>query len=376
MLKSSLSLGRIAGIGIGVHYTWLLIFILIIWSLAQGLFPQAYPGWETGVYWATGVVAALLLFISVVLHELAHSLVAQTRGLPVRSITLFIFGGVSNIEKEPEKPRVEFAIAIVGPLTSLVLAGIFWGLVQVLTNQQSPFAAILSYLALINALLAVFNLMPAFPLDGGRVFRSIVWGITGSLTRATNIATTVGRFFGWALIALGMSQLFFGNLLGGLWIALIGWFISGAAGASRRDVTMREHLSGVRVLDVMNPSTETISAETSVQELVQAVFRGHHRRAVPVTQGGKLVGIVTVTDVRELPQEKWADTVVKEIMTHPPLYDVSPEDDLSSTMALIAQRDVNQVLVLSRGQLVGMISRADIITHLQFSQELDINKPR
>ncbi|MFW6151149.1 MAG: site-2 protease family protein, partial [Chloroflexota bacterium] len=196
-MKSSIRLGRIAGIEIGIHYTWIFIFILVSWSLAQGFFPQYYPGWDQVTYWLTGVIAALLLFVSVLLHELAHSLVAQARGMKVQSITLFIFGGVSNIEEEAEQPRIEFAMAIVGPVTSLALAGMFWALLQTAGDRQSPLAATLGYLALINVILGVFNLLPAFPLDGGRVLRSILWGRTGSLSRATNTAATVGRLFGW-----------------------------------------------------------------------------------------------------------------------------------------------------------------------------------
>lgn len=374
-MKGSLRLGRIAGIEIGIHYTWLLAFILITWSLAQGFFPQAYPGWGPGTYWITGILAALLLFVSVLLHELAHSLVAQARGLPVRSITLFIFGGVSNLEEEAKKPAIEFTMTIVGPLTSLALAVIFWGLSQLIDTPSSPAAAMLNYLWQINALLAAFNLLPGFPLDGGRVLRSILWGTTGNLVRATNIAATVGRFFGWALIAFGVFQLLQGNFLGGLWIAFIGWFLSSAADASRRDVTLREHLSGVPVREVMDPGTETVSPETSVEEVVRGAFLQGHRRAVPVGRDDRLVGIVTLTDVKELPQPKWAQTSVEEIMTRQPLYRVTPDDDLNSAMRLIAQHDINQVLVLREGRLVGLLNRADIIRHLQLSQELGI-KPK
>ena len=374
-MKGSLRLGRIAGIEIGIHYTWLLAFILITWSLAQGFFPQAYPGWGPGTYWITGILAALILFVSVLLHELAHSLVAQARGLPVRSITLFIFGGVSTLEEEAKKPAIEFTMTIVGPLTSLALAVIFWGLSQLIDAPSSPAAAMLNYLWQINALLAAFNLLPGFPLDGGRVLRSILWGTTGDLVRATNIAATVGRFFGWALIAFGVFQLLQGNFLGGLWIAFIGWFLSSAADVSRRDITLREHLSGVPVSEVMDPSTETISPETSVEEVVRGAFLQGHRRAVPVGRDDRLVGIVTLTDVKELPQLKWTQTSVEEIMTRQPLYRVTPDDDLNSAMRLIAQHDINQVLVLREGRLVGLLNRADIIRHLQLSQELGI-KPK
>lgn len=371
-MKSSLRLGRIAGIEIGIHFSWLLAFILIAWSLAQGFFPQNYPGWDLATYWITGVLAALFLFVSVLVHELAHSLVAIARGLPVRGITLFIFGGVSRIEGEPEKPKVEFTIAVMGPLASLALAGIFWGVHQVVGEQDSPLAAMLFYLAFINALLAGFNLLPAFPLDGGRVLRSILWSTTGSLTKATNIAATVGRFFGWGLIGFGVFQLLSGNFLGGIWIAFIGWFLSSAADASRREITIRGQLTGVPVKAVMDQSPELVSPQTSVEEVVQGVFLQRRRRAAAVYQDDRLVGIITITDVKGLPQQKWAQTPVREIMTREPLYSVGVDDDLNLALKLLVKHDLNQLLVLKEGQLVGFLNRADIIRYLQLSQELGV----
>jgi len=369
-MKSSFRLGRIAGIEIGFHYSWLLAFILIAWSLAQGFFPQYYPGWELATYWVTGILAALFLFVSVLVHELAHSFVAIAKGLPVRSITLFIFGGVSSIEGEPESPKVEFVMSAVGPLASLVLAGLFWGVHQLVGEQDSPLAATLGYLALINALLAGFNLLPGFPLDGGRMLRSILWSTTGSLTRATNIAAMVGRFLGWALIGFGVFQLFAGNFLGGVWIAFIGWFLSSAADASRREITLREHLVGVRVKDVMEQSLEIISPQTSVAEVVRDIFLQRRRRAATVYQDDQLVGIVSIADVKGQPQQKWAQTPVAEIMTRQPLYSVGMDDGLNSTLRLLVQHDLNQLPVLEEGRLVGFINRADIIRYLQLSQEL------
>ena len=369
-MKSSLRLGRIAGIEIGIHYTWLFAFILIAWSLAQGFFPQYYPGWDLATYWVTGALAALFLFVSVLIHELAHSFVARARGLPVRSITLFIFGGVSNIEREPENPKVEFAMSVVGPLASLVLAGIFWGLRQAVGEQDSPLAAMLSYLALVNALLAGFNMIPGFPLDGGRVLRSIIWGTTGNLTKATNIAAMVGRFFGWGLIGFGVFQLLSGNFLGGLWIAFIGWFLSSAADASRREVTLRERLTGVPVRNVMDQSPEIISPGTPIEEVVRDIFLQRRRRAAAVYQDDQLVGIVTISDVKRQPQQKWSQTPVREIMTREPFYSVSMDDDLNLALRLLAQHDLNQLLVLNQGQLVGFLHRADVIRYLQLSQEL------
>jgi Zn-dependent protease/CBS domain-containing protein len=385
-MKGSLRLGRIAGIEIRIHYTWLLAFVLIAWSLALGFFRQASPGYTLGTYWIAGIVAALLLFLSVLLHELAHSLVAQARGIPVRSITLFIFGGVSNLEEEAERPAVEFAMAIVGPLTSLVLAFIFWvvfkgmqpdGLAGLFNfrdlSLRNIVAASLYYLALINALLAAFNILPGFPLDGGRVLRSILWGTMNDMVRATNIAATVGRLFGWAFIAFGVYWILFTrDFLGGLWIAFIGWFLSNAADVSRREITLKEHLTGARVKDVMCLGQESISPKTTVADLVYGIFQQRFRRAMPVCQDNRPVGIVTIADLKGLPQEKWAQTPVEQIMTREPLYSVTPEDDLNAAMKLITQHDLNQVLVLSQGQCVGLLSRADIIGYLQLSQELRI----
>lgn len=373
-MKSSIRLFRIAGIDIGIHYSWILIFVLIAWSLAQGFFPRSYPGWDIITYWITGVIASLLLFLSVLLHELAHSLVAKSRGLPVSSITLFIFGGVSNLQEEPSKASVEFFMAIVGPVTSLILAGICWGLLHTLTIQDSPVGATLYYLALINAILAAFNLIPGFPLDGGRVLRSILWGSMKDLRRATNIAATAGRFFGWALIAFGLFSLLRGNFLEGLWIAFIGWFLSNAAESSRLQQTLREHLIGVKVKDVMNVDPEIVDPQTSVDNVVRNIFYQGRARAAPVARNNELIGIITITDVKKLPHDKWVETPVEHIMSRMPLYSTTLDDDLNSVMNLMASHDVNQLPVVQNKKIVGLISRSDIIRHLHISQELGINR--
>ncbi len=373
-MKHSLRLMRIAGIDIGLHYSWIFIFILITASLAAGLFPQMYPEWEQATYWITGILAALLLFVSVLIHELAHSLVAKARGMSVTGITLFLLGGVSNLEEEPEEPKVEFSMAIVGPLASLILAGVFWGLLQLVEDRQSPLAATIGYLALINGVLAVFNLLPGYPLDGGRVLRSILWSRTGSLIRATNIAATVGQVLGWALIAFGLLQVLAGNL-GGLWLALIGWFLSSSAEASRQQLTMREQLRGVRVTEAVRTRPESIGPDTNIAELVNEVFRREQRRAVPVCSDDRVLGIVTITDVREVPQEKWSQTPVREIMTREPLYSVSSKDDLNTAMTLITKHDINQVLVVDNNRCTGVVNRADILNYLQLSHELSFRRP-
>jgi len=370
-MRGSLKIAKIAGIDIGIHFTWILAFFIIGWSLSQGYFPQLYKSWTTAAYWTAGFLSAILLFISVLLHEMAHSLVAQARGLPVSSITLFIFGGVSNLSKEPEKPGHEFVMAIVGPLTSLALAGIFWLLSLLPLGQETYLTAIVEWLALINLSLAIFNLLPGFPLDGGRVLRSIIWKTTGNLVRATDIAAIIGRIFGWGFIAFGVFWYFrTWDFLGAIWIAIIGFFLTNAAETSRQDVTIREHLAGVKVEQVMEMNTETISPHMSVAELVRDMFLLKRRRAVPVAEGDRIIGMVSISDVRALPQDAWATTSVERIMTREPLHAVKPDDDLNTAMQAIAQYDLNQVPVLNQGKLVGILTRANVINFLQLKREL------
>jgi Zn-dependent protease/CBS domain-containing protein len=351
-------------------------------------FPQQHPGWSTLTYWITGVIIALMLFVSVLLHELAHSLVAKSRGMKVGSITLFLFGGVSNLEDEPEKPKTEFFMAIVGPLTSLVLGGIFWGLAVIISGVpvsilglisgpalDTPLLSIIGYLGWINIALAIFNMIPGFPLDGGRVLRSIIWSSTRSLKKATNIAGAIGRIFGWLFIIYGIFSIFYtGDWFGGIWIAIIGWFLSNAADASRREVTLKEHLSGIKVKDVMNTQPGSIDPETTVEQVVANIFQKLHGRAVPVCRDDRLQGIVTIDDVKKVPRERWAQTRAELIMTRQPLYTVSPEDGLNEAFKMIAQHAINQVLVTQDGKCIGMLSRADIIAHLQLSNDLGITK--
>jgi Zn-dependent protease/CBS domain-containing protein len=371
-MKATFKLFRIAGITIGIHYTWIFAFIFFSWTLAQVYFPVNYPGWSTAVYWITGAIGALLIFVSVLLHELAHSLVAKARGIPVHSITLFLLGGASNLEEEPQKPAAEFAMAIVGPVTSLALGAICWGLTYLPADETTPLAAILGYLAIINLYLGVFNLLPGFPLDGGRVLRSIIWGSTGSLTKATDIAGRVGQFFGWAFIALGLFLMISINFINGLWIAFIGWFLNSSADASRKEIALRERLGHIKVRELMNPNMVTISPEANVQEMVSNIFRKLHGRAVPVCRDGKLIGIATITDVKKVPQDKWEATPVKQIMTVEPLYTVSPEDNLKTVLTLIAKNDVNQVLISDQGKCGGLLSRADVIRLIQVNSELGL----
>jgi Zn-dependent protease/CBS domain-containing protein len=391
-MRGSFRLGRISGIEIMIHYSWIIIFILVATTLAMGVFPQAAQT-SQAMAWLAGIIAAMLLFVSVLIHELAHSLVAQARGMRVRSITLFILGGVSNIEEEAKKPGIEFSMAIVGPLSSIILAGVFWVFFAVAQGTGSTIgfpapqyrslgAAMLHYLAYVNLILGAFNLLPGFPLDGGRVLRSVVWASTGNLVRATNIAATVGRLFGWGLMAIGVLNilgrriLIFPPGLGGIWIGIIGWFLTNAADTSRSEVTVREQLAGVKVKDAMVQYRENATPRMTVDELVRGIMNQRFSRAVPVCDDSGTVGIVTIGDVKVVPQDQWATTTVDKVMTRSPIYSVTPEDDLNKAMSLIAQHDLNQVLVMDGGQCAGLLSRAEVIRYIQLAQELRIrNKP-
>jgi Zn-dependent protease/predicted transcriptional regulator len=390
-MRGSWRIGRIAGIEVGIHYTWLLALFIFTWLLGQG-FITTYPGWQSYVYWIAGFLATFTLFLSVLVHELAHSLVARARGLQVSSITLFILGGVSNLAEEPEKPGVEFVMAIVGPLTSLALGIIFWVMwffitntwvlpvfsVNVAADKQTLALAIIGFLAYTNIALTAFNLLPGFPLDGGRVFRSILWHTTGNLLKATNIAAIVGRIFGWGFMALGVVLAIFTKvgLLNGLWFVFIGWFLNSAADNSRYEATLREHLTGVLVRQVMEKDIESVRPDTSIADLVQTIFIQKRKKAVPVADGENLVGVITISDIKGLPQEKWSVTPVLQVMHRDPIHAVKPEDDLNTAMKLMAQYDLNQIPVLNQGKLVGMLTRADVINYLQLSQELNIQGRR
>ncbi|HLI27252.1 MAG TPA: site-2 protease family protein [Chloroflexota bacterium] len=371
-MHSSIQLGRIAGIPVGIHYTWLVAFALVAWSLAAGFFPLNYPGWAPLAYWVTGVVAALGLFGCVLLHELSHSLVARARGHGVHSITLFIFGGVSNIAEESENPADEFWISVVGPLTSFALAVLAWLLTRLVALPNTPLGALLAYLAVINLMLGVFNLLPGFPLDGGRVLRSLLWATTGSLYRATQVASYVGQGFGFLLIFWGLWQLLSGNFLGGLWIAFIGWFLNGAAETVRQQQVLKERLQGVRVAELMNPRPPIASPALSVQDFVCThVMREGHRALLVEDEAGRLLGIVSITDAREVPQAQWATTPVGAIMTRVPLKTVAPDTALADALQLLVEHGLNQLPVLAAGRAVGLLSRADIIRYLQLREELN-----
>lgn len=387
-MRNGISLGKIFGINITVDWSWIFIFLLVTWNLAAGVFPSIHPEWSTGLNLILGIIASLLFFASVLAHELAHSLVAISRGLPVKRITLFLFGGVSNIQKEPASPGTEFLMAIVGPLTSIVLGLLFlllgnlaggYQLVPSLTNPiralqgLNPLSTLLIWLGPINILLGVFNLIPGFPLDGGRVLRSILWGITNNLRVATRLATWVGQAIAWIFIVGGIAMIFglripfFGTgFLSGIWLAFIGWFLLNAATQSYQQVIVQDMLEGVPVSRLARVNPHTVTPEMSISDLVDHYIMGTDERTFPVMSGDALAGLVTLEDVRKIPRTEWDITRVSQIMTpRDQIITASPNEDVSEALDTLTRKDVRQLPVIQDGRLVGMLRREDIIRWLQ-----------
>ncbi len=366
-MKATFRLGRIAGIGVGIHYSWFLLLAIVTWSLANQFFPTLY-NWHPATYWGTSLIAALLLFVSVLLHEFAHSLVAKARGIYVDGITLFMLGGVSNLGSEPRRAKEEFAISVVGPAMSLALSGVFWLALLALPDKTTPLPGILTYLAFVNLLLAAFNLIPAFPLDGGRVLRSVVWGISGNFARATKIAARCGQLFGILMLALGVFQILQGYFLGVLWM-LIGWFLFGAASASMRKPSTAVGLGGALVGDVMSRRPDTVGPELPIGDAVYGHFLGRGVHALLVCDGSRLEGVLTVTDLKRVPQDQWNRMRVRNAMTPAPLWSLAPGDHLARAINLLAAHDLNQVPVIEGDRLVGVLTRTDLVRFLAYQQK-------
>lgn len=390
-MRSGFSIGRIFGINIRIDWSWLFIFFLVSWNLAT-VFGRAHLDWSPGLSWITAILAALLFFASVLAHELAHSMVAISQGVPVRNITLFLFGGISNIQRNPPSPRAEFLITIVGPITSIALGLLFIWLASTritpidaaLTNpeltiaQLDPLATLLLWLGPINVLVGLFNLIPGFPLDGGRILRSILWAVTNNLRRATRWAAGVGQVIAWLMIFGGIAMVFgveipfFGSgLISGLWLAFIGWFLSSASAQGYQQVLIEDVLEGVPVSRMMRTNPRTVPADISVANLIQDYIMATDDRAFPVVENDRFVGLVTLEDVRGVPRDARDNTTVKAIMTPTErLVVTQPQDEASEALTKLVRRDVRQLPVVQNGSMVGMLRRRDIIRWLQLESQL------
>ncbi|MEE8347052.1 MAG: site-2 protease family protein [Dehalococcoidia bacterium] len=374
-MGGSYRLLRIFGIDILVHWSWLAIFVLLTWWLSQGFFKDQYGDWTGGQRWAAAVVAALTFFVSILLHELAHSLVAKREGMPVKNITLFIFGGVTALGGEPETPGQEFRVAIVGPLVSFILAGVF-GIAALIAHLSgvggSPPAAVALYLAIVNGAVGVFNMLPGYPLDGGRVLRAVLWARGRNLLTATRRASLAGTFLAFGLIAFGVfSIVLTRNYIGGIWFIVIGWFLRNVSEASYQQQLFRNTLEGTKVGQLINRSFNAASPDMNLNTLVQEYMLARSQRCVPIVVGMELLGLVTMRDLKRVPRDEWETTSVFRAMTpREKLHQVDAREEITLALEIMAKENVNQLPVLEFGRFVGFVTRADVMRLMQVRSEL------
>jgi Zn-dependent protease/CBS domain-containing protein len=389
-MKNGFRAGKILGIDIHIDWSWLLIFALISWSLASS-FGQVHPEWTGPMQWGLAISAALLFFASVLAHELAHALVARTMGVPVRNITLFLFGGVADIQREPKSPFAELAITIVGPLTSLILGGIFLAIgigsfafnnIPLVTpaaflSQAGPIGTIFIWLGSINILVALFNLIPGFPLDGGRIVRSALWALTNDLNKATRWAAGLGQIVAWVLILSGISMIFgvvipfLGTgFVNGIWIMFIGWFLQNAAVQSYRKVVVQDILEDVPVKQMMYTDVPMVKAGVTVQNLIDNYIMKTDNLAFVVFDGDNMVGLVTIDDIRKVDPESRSQTLIQSIMTpSQKLVVVAPEEQASDAFQRLQSEDISQLPVVNGNKIVGLLRRKDIVRWLQVQSQ-------
>ena len=371
MLKSGISIGKAFGISLRLNYSWFIVFALVTWALAANYFPANYPTWNLTTSIFAGAVTSLLFFGSVLAHGLMHSVVAQKAGISVRSITLFIFGGVSEITEEPKQPKDELRIALAGPLTSLVIGAIFWAIWFWLRGTAEFVTAVAFWLGWINIFLAGFNLIPGFPLDGGRVLRSIMWLRGGNLRTATRTASNIGRGVGYFFIFGGIWLIFWGNWFNGLWLAFIGWFLENAAVGSYRQLALRDTLQGHTVSEVMTRDCLTVHPELSVEQLVNEHILSSGWRCFPVVADGRVTGLVTIHNIKAVPRDLWGTKMVKEVMTpFDNLKWVQPNEGLSTLIRILTEDDVNQVPVVENHNIVGIVGRDNLLSFVSVRGEL------
>lgn len=360
---SGIRIGRILNIPIYLHPSWYIIFALITF-LVGTQFKEQHPSWSPSQHWALGIITSILFFASVVTHELGHSVIALRYKMPVQSITLFVFGGLARIDREPSSARQEFNIAIAGPFTSFLLAGVFY-LITRIHGASEMVIATATWLWQINFTLAAFNLVPGFPLDGGRVFRALVWGATKDFAKATRYAARSGQVIAYLMIFGGIAQFVSGNKIGGLWMAFIGWFLLQAAQESYAQVTIRSALAGIHAGDVMSHDISSIGRENSIEDYVHEVLRTG-RRCHVVTNGEVPVGLITLDSARHVDRDEWANTSIQAaMMPLDKIHWAQPAEPVLNVLERMQREDINQMPVLDGGHIVGMIARDTILRALQ-----------
>lgn len=376
-MEATIKLGRIYGIEIGLHYSWLIIAVLISLSLSTH-FSEAHPDWSSGTIWTMSLITALLFFVAIVVHELSHALVARMNDLPVRSITLFALGGVAQIEKEAPSGRIEFWLGIVGPITSALIGAICLGISYLLgwipmSEPNTPLMAMLVWLGYINIALAVFNMIPGFPMDGGRVLRGIIWTQTGDRVKATRIASVTGQVMAFGFIVFGLFLFFGGAGFGGLWIAFIGWFLLNAAKASYAQIEITEGLRGVTVEDLMTRDCPIVESRENLQTLVDEYLLKTGRRCFMVTETDEPVGMITPHEIKSIEPRLRAFKSVADVMRPlESLHTVTPKTSAREALETLGREGVNQLPVVADGKLKGIISREQIIKYISTRRELKL----
>jgi len=364
------------GIPVRIHYTLWVVFVLIAWSLAYGYMPQQYPGLSRITYWGIGIFSAFILFASVLVHELSHSYVAKKNGLPIARITLFFFGGVSEMTEEPQNPRLEVFVAAAGPAMSFLISAVSaagWYLAS-LAKAPVPVIAILGYAALINGILGVFNLLPAFPLDGGRVFRGSIWRRSGSLVGATRTAARLSELISLVMMLGGFAAIIMGDFVGGLWIVVLGWFIKSGAETSLRQTLIGEALSGVTVSDIMTRDVLTVPPEITLEQLVTDYFLVNRHGGYPVVRNGQILGIITLHCIRMVPRERRStETVAKAMIPCERTVMIKPEQSALDAFQKMARENVGRLLVVENDRLTGILTRGDIMRTIRTRQELEVS---
>ncbi|MBI1730565.1 site-2 protease family protein [Candidatus Acetothermia bacterium] len=378
MLQRGIYLGKILGIEIGLDYSWFLIFGLVTWTLSSSyteFYPHwasQYPVWGNSVFWVVGLLTSLLFFSSVLAHEMGHSIVAIRTGLPVQSITLFLFGGVARIVREPSSPMQEFVIAIAGPIASLILGLLFW-LLSITSVPDTPVQALADNLSYINLALAIFNMIPGFPLDGGRVLRAVLWKVFGDIYRATRIASLAGRGVGILFIAGGVTLALWypEHLINGLWLGLIGWFLHNTAFNSQRQTLQRQILASYRVGDLAHSDLPQIESHITLDELVQEYLLKRGAHSVRVVQNGEFVGLITMNDVKKIPRAIWEMTRVSSAMTalHGMLK-VDADESLAALYDRMSVNGVGQVLVVRGSEIIGVVTHGQLLGFLRTHAEM------
>lgn len=376
MFGKGLRLFKLFGFEVRIDASWLLLAVLIVFSLTSGYFPFHYEDLGSGTYIMMGIVGALGLFASIIIHELCHSLVARRFGMPMNGITLFMFGGVAQMEEESQTPQGEFLMAIAGPIASFILAGIFYVLHAVAgagaATVPVPVTGVLAYLAWINVIVACFNLLPAFPLDGGRILRSGLWAWKKNLRWATHVASKLGAGFGIVLIVFGILSLLGGYLVGGLWWCLIGLFLRGIAHGAYRQVLVREMLSGEPIRRFMRESPISVDASITVAELVEDYIYQHHFKMFPVMDAGQLAGCVSTKDVKQVPRAEWEHKTVAEVAaTCSSANTIGPEADATDALARMHKSGYSRLMIVEAGQLLGIVALKDLLKFLALKMDLE-----